>query len=640
MSQTGVAQNTKDNVQSDGTMITQMTPPARHILQKGRIFYDEEKRKGRKAAKDEYMERVDKAWLLPWHLTYLVLYLKQEGRCAVVEPMKKPMPVGVEDFKDLLDRYYFVDKTRFIKEIIDNHGKVTLITRPRRFGKTLGLSMLRYFFTREKAEENRALFTGLYIERAGERYMAEQGTRPVVFLTLKDANARDFGTMIDMFSALLQDVYRHHRYLLTDGNLEENEVYFKRILTGSGRESDLRMALSRLLQDLERHHGRKVVLLLDEYDAPIQSAWEHGYYKDCIEFMRGFLGAALKTNDSLDFAVLTGVLRISKESIFSGLNNLRVCSVLSEQYSEAFGFTHEETAKLMEDCGVKDKLPELRKWYDGYKFGSVEIYNPWSVVRYISEGCKFGAYWINVSGNSILRVLLERVTPKRQKELESLLHGGSVDACIMENIVYDDIRGNRDVLFMMLLTTGYLKAVRTWKDKRERDWGSLEIPNTEIRMAYEDEILLQLAPAQGSTILRDMLDAMVEGDTEEFCENLSAILRDFVSYHDAAQPESFYHGLILGLSVLLDGEYRVESNRESGYGRFDIAFFPLKKGSPGVILELKAAKSEDDPESLAREGLHQIEEKAYMTEFSRQRVADVWKYGIAFCGKRVWMERG
>ena len=557
-----------------------------------------------------------------------------------MQERKRPMPVGIEDFKKLVQgEYYFVDKTRFIRDLLDFQTEVTLITRPRRFGKTLTLSMLQYFFALENAEENRKLFAGLDIEKAGTQYMREQGTRPVVFLTIKEVQAGKFSGMMAKLSEVLRKLYGQMEYLKDSESLsEQDRDYFMAVLNKAGTEETLQFALANLMGMLEKHHGKKPILLLDEYDAPILSAWENGYYKEGIDFMRGFLGSALKTNPSLYFAVLTGVTRVSKESIFSGLNNLKVCSVLSDAYCDIFGFTQQEAARLMEECGVGDKLPELRKWYDGYRFGQVEIYNPWSVIRYIDEGCKCQPYWMNTSGNSILKDLLRRVDTRRHKELQGLVQGKTVESPVLENIVYADIHRNRDALFMMLMTTGYLKPVEVWKNRNGRDWVRLMVPNMEVRLSYETEILNHIVPSQGETLLRDMLRSMTDGDAEGFQENLSDLLRDFVSYHDTAQPESFYHGLLLGLSVLLDGEYRVASNRESGYGRFDIAFFPLKDGTPGVILELKSAKSEEAMEGAAKEALHQIEEKAYLAELDRQGVKEVWKYGIAFCGKKIWME--
>ena len=557
-----------------------------------------------------------------------------------MEKPKKPMPVGVEDFKKLVTGdYYFIDKTRFIQEYIDAKGEVTLITRPRRFGKTLTLSMLQYFFTLEHAEEHRKLFAGLDIERAGERYRKEQGTRPVVFLTLKEIQRPNYASMLAMLSRVLQEVYGRHRAFLNLGTQDEEQVsYYRRILAGEGTEEDLVLSLKRLMECLEKQYGTKPLLLMDEYDAPILSAWEKGYYEECIDFMQGFLSAALKTNPSLGSAVLTGVTRISKESIFSGLNNLNVCSVLTEKYSDSFGFTQEEAARLMEDCGVGDRLPELKQWYDGYLIGGTEIYNPWSVIQFVDHGCRFQPYWLNTSGNAILKDLLARVDGRRQRELEGLLHGKPVEVPAMENFVFADIRRNRDALFMLLMTAGYLKPVEVWKDEDCVDWARLQIPNVEVRTAYRREILGYIVPSQGETLLRDMLRSMAEGDVTGFSEHLSDILRDFVSCHDAAQPESFYHGLLLGFSVLMDGKYRVASNKESGYGRFDIAFFPLKEDAPGVILEIKAAKSEDALEAKASEALEQIAEKEYGAELSRQGVKEIWRYGIAFCGKRVWME--
>ena len=561
-----------------------------------------------------------------------------------MQERKRPMPVGIEDFGELIQRdYYFVDKTRFIRELLDAQGKITLITRPRRFGKTLTLSMLQYFFTLENAEENRKLFRRLDIEGAGTQYMREQGTRPVVFLTLKDIRSDCWEGEREKFALRLSHLYRNYLFLLESPALAEvDREAFLAIWKKTANTSEMEDAITNLCCLLEKHHGKKPILLLDEYDAPILSAWENGYYKEGIDFMRGFLGSALKTNPSLGFAVLTGVTRVSKESIFSGLNNLRVCSVLSDAYCDIFGFTQQEAARLMEECGVGDKLQELKKWYDGYRFGSQEIYNPWSVICYISEGCKFQRYWLNVSGNSILKVLLEHVDERRKEELQQLLQlkDASVEALVDEGTIYSDIREDENALYMMLLTTGYLKSIETWQDRRGRWWCRLQIPNREVLLAYEDEILGKVVGRGNRVTLFEMLDAMTAGKAGLFQKHLEKILKDSVSYHDTAQPESFYHGLILGFGVLMEDEYRVESNRESGYGRFDIAFFPLKAGAPGVILELKSAKSEEAMEEKAKEALRQIEEKAYLAELARQGVKEIWKYGIAFHGKKVWLERG
>ena len=558
-----------------------------------------------------------------------------------MQERERPMPIGVDDFRELVTKKYcFVDKTRFIKEMIDSHSKVTLITRPRRFGKTLNLSMLRYFFTLENRERNRELFAGLDIERAGEEYMREQGSRPVVFLSLKDVQARDFAGVLEKLSELMGQIYDRAGYLQESEALSPQEKkYFVSVLDEECTPGKLQSALANLTKSLKKHHGREAVVLLDEYDAPIIMAWERGYYDECIDFMRGFLSSVLKSNEALDFAVLTGVTRVSKESIFSGLNNLRVCSVLSERYSDIFGFTQEEADHLLAMCGLEEKSGDLKKWYDGYIFGSSEIYNPWSVISFIDNDCKFQPYWLNTSGNSILKALLARIDARKETDLMGLLEGKALSIPVRENIVYADLNSDRNTLYMMLLTSGYLKAVKSWKDERSRDWAALQIPNLEISCAYEDEILENIVPHQGQIVLMDLMGAMTEGRAEDFAKFLSELLRDFVSFHDSGHnPEGFYHGLLLGLSVWLEGRYRVESNKESGYGRFDIAFFPLKDNLPGVVLELKVVKEEEEMESAAKAALSQIEAKEYLAEMFRQGVTESWKYGIAFCGKKVWME--
>lgn len=556
---------------------------------------------------------------------------------------KKPMPVGIENFKELIEKkYFFVDKTRFIKDLLDDRGKVTLITRPRRFGKTLNLSMLKFFFTLEEDEANRKLFAGLDIERAGDEYMEEQGKRPVIFFTLKGIQAADFPGMMSMLSLLLRRIYGQSEYLLESSALSESEKdFFSEVLRGKCTTEKMRFSLVSLMDYLCKHHQRPPVLLLDEYDAPILSAWENGYYDSCIGFFRGFLGEALKSNDALDFAVLTGVARISKESIFSGLNNLKISSVLSDRYSDIFGFTQGEVDGLMQECGLGDRLPELKKWYDGYHFGEQDMYNPWSVVNFIDNGCRFQPYWVNVSGNSILHVLLEQVDEDRRRDLEGLMQDRPIEATIDEGVIYPDIRRSSNSLYMMMLTTGYLKAVEACWDPtgEELPHCKLLIPNREIRIIYRKEILGWLATTSDSIHLQRMLQDMTAGKLKDFQERLRRILTGLVSCHDPARhPESFYHGLMLGFSVLMSGSYRVESNRESGHGRFDLAFFPLREKMPGVILELKAAKSEEQLEGSARAALQQIEEKEYDRELARQGVATVWKYGIAFCGKKVWMK--
>ena len=550
---------------------------------------------------------------------------------------KKKMPVGVTDFAKLIRQgYYFVDKTGFIRDFWDNHADVTLITRPSRFGKTLTLSMLKYFFTCENAAENRLLFADKIISAAGESYMREQGTKYVVGLTLKDVYEEDYERCLQALANVVSEMYLKFSYLLDSPNLADSEkAYYTAALERKLDQVDLKISLRRLLKFINSHHHRLPILLIDEYDTPIIAAWERGYYQPCINFMRTFLGTALKDNEYLDFAVLTGVTKVSKESIFSGLNNMDVCGVLSASYDDAFGFTPEEAAKILTDCGFSQKLPELKKWYDGYVFGNNEIYNPWSVVKFIKEGCKFEPFWINTSGNSILREMLENVSRTIGEELGTLVQGGTVEIPENGNLVFDDLRFSRDALYTMLLNTGYLKAAKVTRKYDDLGVIELKIPNKEVLFAYKSEILRHISPHNGELAVRNMLHAMLEGDNEKFTERLSDIILDFVSFHDAAQSESFYHGLLLGFSVLLEGAYKVMSNRESGLGRFDIALAPKNNDNPAVILEIKFTRDESRLEKLAITARQQIEEKAYATELMRCGARKIWKYGIAICGKKI-----
>lgn len=549
---------------------------------------------------------------------------------------KRRMPVGVEDFKKLVEQCYFVDKTRFIQELLDTHGDVTLITRPRRFGKTLTLSMLQYFFTQEKAETNRALFHGLAIERAGEHYMAEQGTRPVIFFTLKDIKMRDWASCIGKLRYTLAMLFEQFHDLEQSDRLSQGQrKRFSDFLHDRVEAEIWENSLQVLCQCLERHFGQKVLLLIDEYDAPIQCAWEHGYYAEAISFFRNFFGAALKTNSALDFAVITGVLRISKESIFSALNNLKISSVLKGNYPDVMGFTQDETRTMASDLGYEDKLPELREWYDGYNFSGVEIYNPWSVINYFADGCHPQPYWANTSGNAILAEMLEHVSAEQEKELYTLLTMGTIAAPIRENVIYADIHEDRNALYMMLLTTGYLKAVPS--DMDGTDYCTLQIPNQEVRKVYADEIFSRLTRTAAGGNPARFFEYLVTGNVEDFEKELSYLLETIVSFHDTAKnPEAFYHGFLNGmLAILSPKTYEIQSNKESGYGRFDIALFPKRADRAGVLMEFKAAGSLKTLNAKAKAALAQMECRDYTAEFRKRGIHEVWTYGIAFRGKKV-----
>ncbi len=457
---------------------------------------------------------------------------------------KTRLPVGVDDFKELVQgNFLTVDKTRFIKELLDDSAKVTLITRPRRFGKSMAMSMLNYFFTLEDAEENRGLFAGTDIERAGEKYMQEQGQWPVVLLSLKDIKPLTYESMTTQIGFVLQKAYDEHRYLLDCNFLDEEKYkYYKNVLYGEATVDELQSSLGNLLDFLQRYHGRPVILLIDEYDAPIQAAWSapNSYYDEAIAFMRTFLTSALKGNTSLRFGVLTGVLRIAKESIFSALNNLEVSTVVRGKYADSFGFTPEETAKMAKDLGREDKISELREWYDGYIFSGCELYNPWSVVNYFASGCITDIFWLNTSGNGIIAELVSHAREADTKKLIKLFQGEVLSISVNEGVIYTDIYSDPDALYTMLLTTGYLKSVETTLVEGEF-LCKVKIPNREVRVVYRREILKRFSKGIGRSDLAETLEYLLAGDGEEFAQGLGRYLENIASFHDTAERESFYH---------------------------------------------------------------------------------------------------
>lgn len=554
-----------------------------------------------------------------------------------VTGMDVRMAIGTEDFAEVRENYYFVDKTGFISEYFSHHAKVTLLARPRRFGKTLLMSMMQRFLDIRGAEANRKLFDGLEVMQDA-RAMAEQGTRPVVFLTLRDWEAGTWESMQKFIAFGLQDVCRPFQFLLdSDAVSEKDKKDFQALKERKADIPLMRRSLVLFCKMLEAHYGKKAVLLIDEYDAPIQCAWSHGYYNEAIEFYRGFFAAALKSNPSLGFGILTGVLRIAKESIFSGLNNLEVSTVVSGGYADACGYTQAEVEKMARDLGREDKLAELQSWYDGYAFQGVDIYNPWSVNNYFKQDCKARAYWVNTSGNSILRTMLEDVTAARERELAGLMDGGTIPVQLDEAFIYQNIGQKKDDLYTLMLFTGYLKCVGVESDEDDDETYELSLPNREIRSVFRREILDNLSGHVGRSILRDMMQAMLAGDTDIFESCLRQILRGMVSFYDVAQPESFYHGMMLGMTVWLDKKFRIVSNRESGYGRFDLALFPNRKDLPGVLMEFKSVKNEDDLQTEAEKAQQQMLEKEYAASMKDAGVEHIWCYGIAFCGKQVFV---
>ena len=551
--------------------------------------------------------------------------------------MNTQMPIGVDDFKEVRENYYFVDKTHFIQSLIDGHSKVTLLTRPCRFGKTLTMSMLDYFFSLERESESLHLFDGLQIARAGIDYMKHRGQYPVLFMTFKGIQNDTWDLAFNAFQLVIQKEFQQHRYLLDSPELapEEKQLY-SRFLDNTATLAEYQVSLLYLCEYLYRYYKIRPIILIDEYDAPIQNAYNHGFYDTAISYFRTFYNNTLKGNEFLNFAILTGVLRIAKESIFSGLNNLRVCSILDNAYDDVMGFTEEEVTQIAKDTNEEQALPALKKWYDGYRFGNIDIYNPWSIINFFAERTA-DDYWVNTSSNDIIQHMMQGNAKSQEKNLLTLLHGGTVAAIIREGLIYKDITQNKDGLYTLLLMTGYLTAVQNTTVPNGR-LCQLRIPNKELTHVFQSEILNRLCAESGDVSdLYMMMNHLLSGQVTAFSEELQTYIEQLVSVYDAANKESFYHGLVLGMTALVLNDYYVESNRESGYGRFDIAIFPRRSDLPGVILEFKVAPTENDLKEKAREALQQIEKQQYIAEFKQKQIPSVLKYGISFCGKKTYV---
>ena len=548
--------------------------------------------------------------------------------------MQTVMPIGIDDFAEVRKNdYCFVDKTGFLRQLIVRPAKVTLFTRPRRFGKTMMLSLVKYFLSIDHAEEHRKLFDGLEIAK-DEAMMAQQGTRPVLSLELKEWQFDTWEEMQERIPEMMSELFRSHRYLIDETSDPFDVKDFEQFLAGEKKIEQCKMALAFLMRLMKEHYGKNVVLLIDEYDAPVQYAWECQYYKKAINFFRRFFSAALKTNPSLDFAIMTGVLRIAKENIFSGLNNLQVDSLLFTKFPSLMGFTRAEVQQVTEALGHPEKMTEIQTWYDGYRIAGQEIYNPWSVLKYFDQGCIAAAYWVNTSGNSILRKMMQHASEAFLDSLQTLLQGGAVSAWARDGVIYEEIYQHPNDLYTMLLTTGYLTCASVeYTNLGVR--AKFIIPNQEILSLFQTEVIERFHAENFAMVAPELVKAFVSGDVEHVQAKLAMYLEILASAFDTAAKESFYHGFVLGLTALLVPEYEVRSNRESGYGRYDIAAFPKGTAGNGMVLEFKTAESEENLEAKAEEALAQIVGKDYLAEFRARAIAEVYTYGIAFYGKHV-----
>lgn len=562
--------------------------------------------------------------------------------CKKITPADmKSLPIGISDYVRAQSEYYYVDKTLLIKEFLDQKPLVSLFTRPRRFGKTLNMDMLRVFFEISEDDTGK-YFTDKKIWECGEAYRSHQGKYPVIFLTFKDVKFDTWKATIDKIRGLLQEEYGRHQELLGSDKISKYEkAYFEKILDCSVNEVELTSALEKLSKMLAVHYGKAPIIIIDEYDTPIQEGYSKDFYEEIIGFMRNFFSGAFKDNKYLSYGFLTGILRIAQESIFSGLNNLTVNSVMDEAYDCYFGFTEDEVEDMLEYYGVADKENELKEWYDGYLFGSREIYNPWSVISYISKGCIPQAYWVNTGKNEIFEDVLKIATDDIIEKLYSLLQGEKVIARIDENVVYRSISEDPANIYSLLLVAGYLNAPKKALQADGSYLCELAIPNREIAAVYKSEILshfLQIG-AIARTTANQIAESLYANDYKKLQKAIAEYMDKSVSFYDAG-AEGFYHGLVLGLIALMDNQYKITSNRESGDGRYDISLLPRNNQYPGILMELKWKKNleKEALEQLAEEALYQIDDRRYDSEMKENRVKDILKFGIAFSGKKVMIK--
>ena len=550
----------------------------------------------------------------------------------------RPLPIGISDYVRAQSEYYYVDKTMLIKEFLDQKPLVSLFTRPRRFGKTLNMDMLRVFFEISDEDTSR-YFKDKAIWKCGEEYRSHQGKYPVIFLTFKDVKFDTWEATIDKIRGLLQEEYGRHQELLSSDKLSKYEKdYFTRILDSTANEVKLTAALERLSKMLTAYYGKAPIIIIDEYDTPIQEGYSKDFYEEIIGFMRNFFSGAFKDNKNLSYGFLTGILRIAQESIFSGLNNLTVNSVMDEDYDTFFGFTDEEVNKMLEYYGVSEKKQELKDWYDGYLFGKEEIYNPWSVINYISRGCIPQAYWVNTGKNEILEDVLSSAPDDVTERLYSLLQGERVIARIDQNVVYRSLADDPANIYSLLLVAGYLKAPRKELQADGSYLCEVTIPNREIAAVYKSEILSHLLQigAIARTTANKIAESLYANDYKKLQRAIAEYMDRSISFYDAG-AEGFYHGLVLGLIALMDNQYKIRSNRESGDGRYDISLIPREARYPGIIMELKWKKdmNADELGKLADMALEQIDDMRYDAEMKEDGVRDILKFGIAFSGKSV-----
>ena len=543
---------------------------------------------------------------------------------------KKAVPVGIEDFERIINEaYYYVDKTLLIEELLINRAPVTLFTRPRRFGKTLNMSMLKYFFDVKNKEENKKLFENLKIYNS--EYMSEQGKYPVIFVSLKDLKGNTWEECLNRLKLFIFDLYVEFEYIREKMN-EWDKRKFEKVLYEK-EDADYIMSLKFLADSLYKYYGEKVIILIDEYDALIINAFDKGYYNEAINFFQTFYSSALKTNNSLKYGVLTGITRIIKEGIFSGLNNLKVDTILNKKYSEYFGLLESEVIEMLDYFGMKYKIEEVKEWYNGYLFGESEVYNPWSIVNYIDNG-EIKAYWANVSGNTLLENMLDNAGEGVYDDLKQVTDGESIEKYISDGTTIKSLLSNDDEIWQLLLYSGYLTKAKNQDKESDSNIYNLKIPNKEIRKYFGNMFLNRFFGTEVKTSI--LIKALENGDIKKFEKTLGEIMINMLSHFDLdKEMEKIYQVFMIGLVGFLMGKYEIISNDESGYGRYDLAMIPIKSNEKAYLMEFKISKTKKGMEERAQKALKQIDEKKYDTKLKARGIKNILKIGVAFYGKEV-----
>ena len=541
----------------------------------------------------------------------------------------KRLAIGLSDFKHLIkEDFYYFDKTKFIEEVIKDGSQVKLFARPRRFGKTLNMSMLKYFFDIKNREENKKIFKDLYIEKT--EAFKEQGQYPVIFLSLKDLKALTWEQMEKAIKSAISRLFSEYKYLLNDLD-KFDTLAFENILLKNTELEDLKEALKFLTKILYEKYNKKVVVLIDEYDSPLVSAYINGYYEKAKDFFKTFYSTVLKDNSYLQMGVLTGIIRVIKAGIFSDLNNLSTYTILSDVYTDSYGLTEEEVEKSLKYYGIEQEISNVKDWYDGYKFGDSEVYNPWSILNFLQYK-ELRAYWVDTSGNDLINDVLKKITKNTIEALERLFNGEGLKQNISGTSDLSKLL-SEDELWELMLFSGYL----TVEEKIDHKNYVLRLPNKEIKELFRDTFLEKYF-GRGSKLLY-LMEALTENRIDEYEERLQEILLTSVSYNDTKKGnEAFYHGLIMGMGLYLEGEYITKSNIESGLGRYDFVIEPKNKTKRAFIMEFKATDSVENLEEISKEALRQIEDKKYDVSLKQNGVKDITYLGIAFCGKQIKIE--